>query len=88
MVWGCMMAHGIGYICEVYDGRINTEDYIRILDGDLTDTLNYYKLRNEDFIFQHDNDPKHTAKVTKKSLHEQKYTVPPWPAQSPRSQPN
>ncbi|CEG67184.1 hypothetical protein RMATCC62417_03650 [Rhizopus microsporus] len=48
------------------------------------DTLNYYNLRNEDFIFQHDNDPKHTAKVTKKYLHEQKkYTVLPWPAQSP-----
>ncbi|ORE23515.1 hypothetical protein BCV71DRAFT_269714 [Rhizopus microsporus] len=62
---------------EVYNGRMNAEDYIRILDGDLTGTLNYHNLRNEDLIFQHDNDPRHTAKVTKKYLHEQKkYTVP------------
>ncbi|CEJ04177.1 hypothetical protein RMCBS344292_18144 [Rhizopus microsporus] len=81
MVWGCMTAHGIGYICEVYNGRMNVEDYIRILDGDLTDTLNYYNLCNEDLIFQYDNDPRHTAKVTKNYLHEQKkYTVPSWPA--------
>ncbi|CEI94556.1 hypothetical protein RMCBS344292_08765 [Rhizopus microsporus] len=84
MVWGCMTAHGIGYICEVYDGRMNADDYVRILDGDLTDTLNYYSLRNKDFIFQHDDDPKHTANVTKKYLYEQKkYTVLPWQAQSP-----
>ncbi|CEG67185.1 hypothetical protein RMATCC62417_03651 [Rhizopus microsporus] len=28
MVWGCMTAHGIGYLCEAYDGRMNVEGYV------------------------------------------------------------
>ncbi|KAG0924102.1 hypothetical protein G6F57_018444 [Rhizopus arrhizus] len=40
--------------------------------------------RDGDFIFQHDNDPKHTAKITTTYLKEEaKYPVLPWPSQSP-----
>ena len=38
---------------------------------------------NTDFIFQQDNDPKHTAKITKKYLENKGITVLEWPAQSP-----
>ena len=35
------------------------------------------------FIFQHDNDPKHTYKSTKEWLHQKKINVLEWPSQSP-----
>ncbi|KAG1143627.1 hypothetical protein G6F37_011935 [Rhizopus arrhizus] len=84
MVWACMTSHGVGYICEIYDGRMTASDYIHILKTELADTLHYYRLGDGDFIFQHDNDPKHTAKITTTYLIEEaKYPVLPWPSQSP-----
>lgn len=84
MICDCMTAHGIRYIDEAKDGRMNAKDYAQALDGDVTDTLNYYNLCHEDVIFQHNNDPKHTAKITKNYLHdEKKYTVLPWQVQYP-----
>ena len=38
---------------------------------------------SDDFIFQNDNDPKHTARVVKQFLEEENITVLPWPSQSP-----
>uniref|UniRef100_A0A8C5LZY6 Tc1-like transposase DDE domain-containing protein n=1 Tax=Leptobrachium leishanense TaxID=445787 RepID=A0A8C5LZY6_9ANUR len=35
------------------------------------------------FIFQHDNDPKHTSKSTKEWLHQKKIRVLEWLSQSP-----
>lgn len=36
-----------------------------------------------EFIFQHDNDPKHTSKVVQRYLKTKGVNVLPWPAQSP-----
>jgi len=35
------------------------------------------------FVFQQDNDPKHTARLTKRFFEENHIEVLPWPAQSP-----
>ncbi|KAG1174092.1 hypothetical protein G6F36_011286 [Rhizopus arrhizus] len=66
-----MTTHEVGYICEIKDGGMTTSDYIHILKTELADTLDYYRLGDGDFIFQHDNDPKHTAKITTTCLKEE-----------------
>ena len=38
---------------------------------------------NSDYIFQHDNDPKHTARLNKRYLESKLIPVMSWPAQSP-----
>ena len=35
------------------------------------------------WIFQHDNDPKHTANINKKFIHRNHINVIEWPSQSP-----
>jgi hypothetical protein len=82
MTWGCMTALGPGYMAKI-DGGMDSELYCKILDEDLLDTINDYGLDKSEIIFQHDNDPKHTAKKTKKWLEEQELQVLDWPPQSP-----
>ena len=47
------------------------------------ETLRYYELDVEDIIFQQDNDPKHTAILTKQWFEDNNVEVLPWPPQSP-----
>ena len=42
-----------------------------------------FPAKNAELMFQHDNDPKHTAKSVKQYLRNKKYSVMDWPAQSP-----
>ena len=65
MVWGCFTSLGIGNLVCI-DGCLNSELYMRILNDDFFGTLDWYGLEVQDVIFQQDNDPKHTAKKTKK----------------------
>ena len=56
-IWDCMSAKGVGEM-TCLDGTMNTCGYTKILAAKMTPSL--WKLG----IFQHDNDPKHTAKIT------------------------
>jgi hypothetical protein len=57
--------------------------YVRILQECLLPTLADMGTFRAQKIFQHDNDPKHTAKMTVKWLSEQGIPTLKWPAQSP-----
>ena len=46
-------------------------------------TLEYFQIDPDDAVFQHDNDPKHTALGTKKWLSDHQINVLTWPPQSP-----
>ena len=82
MVWGCMMAGGIGYLTKI-EGHLNADLYCQILHGELVKSLDYHDLDINEVIFQHDNDPKHTSKMAKECLQELGFKTLQWPAQSP-----
>jgi transposase len=82
MMWGCMTLQGVGYACQI-QGRLNAELYCNILADEFLGTLEWYGLQPENIVFQHDNDPKHTAHSTKQWLRENGIQVLDWPAQSP-----
>jgi hypothetical protein len=82
MIWGCMTAQGVGFMCRL-TGAMDQKAYKEILEDELMRTIEYYGLDPEKAIFQHDNDPKHTALSVQKWLSEQEFDVLEWPAQSP-----
>lgn len=82
MVWGCITSQGVGFMCQIEDG-LNAELYRSILSDEYLKTLEWYDLSKTQTIFQHDNDPKHTATSTKTWLQENEISVLKWPSQSP-----
>lgn len=81
MVWGCFAASGVG-VLEHVDCRMDAERYISILERNLVAAKRALRLPRN-FIFQHDNDPKHTAGKTKAWLAASGLRVLRWPACSP-----
>jgi hypothetical protein len=65
MMWGCMLWEGAEMTCQI-DGVIDGGLYIKILDDELGESLEYYGKTTEDIIFQQDNNSKHTSKNIKK----------------------
>ena len=82
MIWSCMTFKGMGHACKI-DETLDSTLYCQILEDELMQTLNYYDLSTDKVFFQHDNDPKHTSKLTKDFLEELNIKVLSWPAQSP-----
>jgi transposase len=82
MVWGCITAHGVGDLVRIV-GTLNAQLYVDILRDDLLRTLSYYNIEKPDIVFQHDNDPKHTARITTEWLENEGVEVLDWPSQSP-----
>ena len=87
MVWSCMTWEGPGFITKI-DGGLNAELYVEILKDEFMQTVEYYGIDKDTYIFQQDNDPKHTSKLAKAYLASQGLTEESgrylfWPAQSP-----
>ncbi len=81
MLWGCFSAAGTGRLVAI-EGKMNAAKYRDILDENLLQSAQDLRLGRR-FTFQQDNDPKHTAKITKERLHNNSVTVLEWPSQSP-----
>jgi hypothetical protein len=64
------------------DGIMLQDQYRKILTTKMLPSAKRL-FRNKKWVFQQDNDPKHTAKKTKKWFIDNKVDITPWPAQSP-----
>lgn len=82
MVWGCITRNGVGPLVKI-EGIMKKEQYLDILQKNLPEAIRQTKIVEENVIFQQDGDPKHTAKVVKNWLNNQKFSSIKWPAQSP-----
>lgn len=81
-IWGCITEHGTG-VCHVYDGRLDQNRYIDILENCLLPSIDLYYSENAVVHFQQDNAPCHKAKKVMRFLHDLDVQVMPWPARSP-----
>ncbi|EUC62926.1 transposable element Tcb2 transposase, partial [Rhizoctonia solani AG-3 Rhs1AP] len=86
MVWGCITAQGVGRLHRI-DGRLTAVRYTEILQEELPGTLREHSIPPRRAIFQHDNDPKHTAKHTREWIGNRRLSLLPWPANSPDMNP-
>uniref|UniRef100_A0AAZ3R4E8 Transposase n=1 Tax=Oncorhynchus tshawytscha TaxID=74940 RepID=A0AAZ3R4E8_ONCTS len=78
ILWGCFSAKGTGRLQRI-EGRMDGAMYRKILANNLLPPLKM----GSGWVFQHDNDPKHTARATKEWLRKKHLKVLEWPSQSP-----
>ncbi|KAK3557148.1 hypothetical protein QTP70_024722 [Hemibagrus guttatus] len=81
MLWRCFSAKGPGRLIRVKE-RMNGAMYREILSKNLLPSARALKMKRG-WVFQHDNDPKHTARATKEWLRKKHFKVLEWPSQSP-----
>ena len=86
--WG-WQHHVVGVLCCRRDwctsqnsGIMRKVNYVDILKQPLKTSVRKLKLGHK-WVFQMDNDPKHTSKVVAKWLKDNKVKVLEWPSQSP-----
>lgn len=81
MVWGCFTAHGVGDLHRIV-GIMDKHVYHSVLVHHFRPSANRL-FPNGDYIFQQDNDPKHTAIINKDYVKNKNIPTMRWPAQSP-----
>uniref|UniRef100_A0A8C9WYD2 Spliceosome associated factor 3, U4/U6 recycling protein n=1 Tax=Sander lucioperca TaxID=283035 RepID=A0A8C9WYD2_SANLU len=81
MLWGCFSAHGTGRLHCIKE-RMTGAMYCEIMGNNLLPSVRALKM-GRGWVFQHDNDPKHTARITKEWLCKKHIKVLAWPSQSP-----
>ncbi len=74
-------ANGPGRLICVKE-RMNGAMYREILSENLLPSARALKMKRG-WVFQHDNDPKHTARAMKEWLRKKHFKVLEWPSQSP-----
>lgn len=81
MVWGCFCAHGVGNLYRI-QGILKKEQCLTMLEEQVMPSA-VRLFDNQNWIFQQDNDPKHTSKVCKKWVSDHIQQTFAWPPQSP-----
>jgi transposase len=80
MVWGAISTAGTIGLC-VFTDIMNAQRYIDILKTNLLPAAS--RLFEDNWRFQQDNDPKHTARVSVDFLSQNAPSIIDWPANSP-----
>jgi hypothetical protein len=82
-VWGCFSYDTIGPLKRI-EGTLTGARYRQILKTHMAPFLRgLKKSKKTEYIFQHDNDPKHTSGVVQNYLHNTNIVLLDWPSQSP-----
>lgn len=81
MVWGCFSWYGVGSFVKI-EGTMTALKYIEILERAVPESVIGMGIETK-FIYQQDNDPKHTAKVTQRFFQDNLFKLLEWPPQSP-----
>ncbi|KAI4893959.1 hypothetical protein NFI96_026951 [Prochilodus magdalenae] len=81
MLWGCFSAHGTGQLHCIKERMIGVM-YCEILGNNLLSSVRALKI-GRGWVFQHDNGPKHTARITKEWLRKKHIKFLERPSQSP-----
>lgn len=81
MVWGCFSSAGVGEIALI-TGKMTGAIYVDLLQNNLQKSVHKLGLSRR-YVFQQDNDPKHTSSIAKNFFKEKKLRVLEWPPQSP-----
>ena len=69
--WGCFAAAGVGRIHKVV-AVMKKEQYVDILQNQMRPSMQDL-FGDQHAVFMHDNDPKHTANLTKEWLNTNQY---------------
>lgn len=84
LVWGCFSNAGTGDLVQI-NGIMKKENYLKILQDNAIPSG--VRLIGNNFVFMHDNDPKHTAIICKNFLNGKQedniLKIMDWPPQSP-----
>lgn len=80
MIWGAFSTAGVGNLVKI-EGRMTGASYVQLLADNLLDSAS--KIGLGSFIFQQDNDPKHTSKVARAFIEENSIEKLDWAPQSP-----
>ncbi|KAI4898610.1 hypothetical protein NFI96_006390 [Prochilodus magdalenae] len=78
-LWGCFSANGTGRLHCIKEGMTGAM-YCKILGNNLLPSVKALKM-GRGWVFQHDNDPKHTARITKEWLYKKHIKALEWPSQ-------
>ena len=80
-VWGSFASHGVGKFYLV-EGILEQKQYTKMLE-ELVIPSAEDLFPDGEWLFQQDNDPKHTSKRAKQFMEENSIPLLPWPSQSP-----
>ena len=83
-VWGCFTYYGVGPLIRI-EGNMDKYQYLDILKNNLDKVIADQGIT--EYVFQHDNDPKHTSKLVKEFLERCTFDTLAWPSQSPDMNP-
>ncbi|KAG2464594.1 TC1A transposase, partial [Polypterus senegalus] len=81
MLWGCFSVAGTGRLVRIME-KMTAAMYRDNLDENVLQSALDLRLGRQ-FIFQQDNEAKHTAKISKEWLQDNSVNVLEWPSQSP-----
>jgi transposase len=79
--WGCYTYHGVGYLHRI-EGIMDKKIYQNILKDQMLPSAKVL-FPDGNYIFQQDNDPKHTSELCKDHLARKRVVQMTWRAQSP-----